>query len=130
MPRRADPGRAVSSAFVPNGVRRRSPAMKSYWIVQAERGLELEPRNVPTPEPKEGQLLVKVRASSFNRGELLTVHGAFDPRGKPAGIECAGEIAAGTAAFAVGERVMGRCVGGFAEYALMDAREAMRVPQR
>ena len=25
---------------------------------------------------------------------------------------------------------MGRCVGGFAEHALMDAREAMRVPQR
>ncbi|HVJ28875.1 MAG TPA: zinc-binding dehydrogenase [Gammaproteobacteria bacterium] len=104
--------------------------MRSYWIVQAERGLALEPRDVPTPEPKEGQLLVKVRASSFNRGELLTGHGAFDPRGKPAGIECAGEIAAGNAAFAVGERVMGRCVGGFAEYALMDAREAMRVPPR
>jgi NADPH:quinone reductase-like Zn-dependent oxidoreductase len=98
--------------------------------VQAERGLALEARDVPAPEPKEGQLLVQVRASSFNRGELLTGHGAFDPRGKPAGIECAGEIAAAGAGFAVGERVMGRCVGGFAEYALMDAREAMRVPQR
>jgi NADPH:quinone reductase-like Zn-dependent oxidoreductase len=104
--------------------------MRSYWIVQAERGLELEPRDVPTPEPKEGRLLVKVRASSFNRGELLTGHGAFDPRGKPAGIECAGEIAAASAGFAAGERVMGRCVGGFAEYALIDAREAMRLPPR
>ena len=104
--------------------------MKSFWIMPAEHGLELEPRNVPTPEPKEGQLLVKVRATSFNRGELLTGHGAFDPRGKPAGIECAGEIVAGGAGFASGERVMGRCVGGFAEHALMDAREAMRVPQR
>ena len=102
--------------------------MKSCWIVQSERGLTLEPRDVPTPTPKEGQLLVKVRASSFNRGELLTGHGAFDPRGKPAGIECAGEIAASAAGFAVGDRVMGRCVGGFADYALMDAREAMRVP--
>lgn len=104
--------------------------MRSYWVVQSERGLALEPRDVPTPEPKEGQLLVEVRASSFNRGELLTGHGAYDPRGKPAGIECAGEIAAGTAGFAVGERVMGRCVGGFADYALMDAREALRVPAR
>jgi NADPH:quinone reductase-like Zn-dependent oxidoreductase len=85
---------------------------------------------MPTPEPKEGQLLVKVRASSFNRGELLTGHGAFDPRGKPAGIECAGEIAAGGAGFAAGERVMGRCIGGFADYALMDAREALRLPAR
>ena len=104
--------------------------MKSYWIVQAERGLALEPRDIPTPEPKEEQLLIKVRASSFNRGELLTGHGAFDPRGKPAGIECAGEIAAAAAGFAVGERVMGRCVGGFADFALMDAREAMRMPPR
>ena len=104
--------------------------MKSYWVVQQQRGLALESRDVPIPEPKEGQLLVKVRATSFNRGELLTGHGAYDPNGKPAGIECAGEIAAATAGFAVGERVMGRCIGGFADYALMDAREAMRVPPR
>ncbi|HET7607648.1 MAG TPA: zinc-binding dehydrogenase [Gammaproteobacteria bacterium] len=104
--------------------------MKSYWIVQSPRGLELEPRDIPTPKPNEGQLLVKVRASSFNRGELLTGHGAFDPNGKQAGIECAGEIASDAAGFRAGERVMGRCVGGFAEYALMDAREAMRIPNR
>jgi len=104
--------------------------MRSYWVVQSERGLALEPRDVPTPQPKEGQLLVKVRASPFNRGELLTGHGAYDPNGKAAGMECAGEIAADAAGFTVGERVMGRCVGGFAEYALMDAREAMRVPAR
>ena len=30
---------------------------------------------------------------------------------------------------AVGDRLMGRCAGGFAELALMDAREAMRVPK-
>lgn len=101
--------------------------------MQAERGLALELRDVPRPGPKEGQLLVAVRASSFNRGELLTGHGAYDPQGKAAGMECAGEIAgigAGVAGFAEGQRVMGRCVGGFADYALMDAREALRVPAR
>jgi NADPH:quinone reductase-like Zn-dependent oxidoreductase len=107
--------------------------MRSYWVVPGERGLTLELRDVPTPAPKEGQLVVKVQASSFNRGELLTGHGAYDPKGKAAGMECAGEIAAlgaGVTGFALGERVMGRCVGGFAEHALMDAREAMRVPNR
>jgi NADPH:quinone reductase-like Zn-dependent oxidoreductase len=107
--------------------------MRSYWVVQAERGLTLEPRDLPEPKPQAGQLLVKVRASSFNRGELLTGHGAYNPSGKPAGIECAGEVAglgAGAGGFALGERVMGRCVGGFADYALMDAREALRVPER
>ena len=101
--------------------------------MQSERGLTLEPRDVPRPEPKDGQLLVKVRASSFNRGELLTGHGAHNPNGKPAGIECAGEIAGvggGVTGFTLGERLMGRCVGGFADYALMDAREALRIPAR
>src|SRR5687767_8581333 len=107
--------------------------MRSHWVVQGERGLTLERRDIPQPEPKDGQLLVRVRASSFNRGELLTGHGAYDPKGKPAGIECAGEVAglgAGAAGFALGERVMGRCVGGFADFALMDAREALRIPAR
>jgi NADPH2:quinone reductase len=107
--------------------------MRSYWIVQRERDLALELRDVPTPTPKEGQLVVKVRASSFNRGELLTGHGAHDPNGKPAGIECAGEVAslgAGVTGFELGERVMGRCIGGFADFAVMDAREAMSIPVR
>jgi NADPH:quinone reductase-like Zn-dependent oxidoreductase len=37
---------------------------------------------------------------------------------------------AGVAGFAAGDRVMGRCGGGFAEYATMDAREALPVPAR
>jgi NADPH2:quinone reductase len=104
--------------------------VKSYWIVPAAGAVTLELRDVPRPEPKDGQLLVKVAASSFNRGELLPAHA---PAAKPAGGECAGEIAAlgaGVTGFAVGERVMGRCAGGFAEYATMDAREALRVPAR
>jgi NADPH:quinone reductase-like Zn-dependent oxidoreductase len=107
--------------------------MKSYWVVPTERGAALEARDGAEPEAKEGQLLVAVRATCFNRGELLLGHGARAAGAKPAGIECAGEIAAlgtGVAGFAIGERVMGRCVGGFAPYAVMDAREALRVPAR
>ena len=47
--------------------------------------------------------------------------------------EAAGEVAAlgaGVAGLSPGERVMGRAPGAFAEYALMDAREAIAVPQR
>jgi NADPH2:quinone reductase len=106
--------------------------MKSYWVVPGAAAVTLEPRDVPRPEPGPGQLLVAVRASSFNRGELLPSR--VVPAGaKPAGIECAGEIAAlgeGVTDFVLGEHVMGRCAGGFAEYALMDAREALRVPTR
>jgi NADPH:quinone reductase-like Zn-dependent oxidoreductase len=106
--------------------------VRSYWLVPSGDGVALEHRDVPEPQPKEGQLLVKVRASSFNRGELIP-HAALGRGAKPAGGECAGEIAAlgaGVSGFALGERVMGRCAGGFSEHALMDAREALRVPAR
>jgi NADPH:quinone reductase len=104
--------------------------MKSYWVVPSAGAAALEPRDVPRPEPKEGQLLVKVLASSFNRGELIAGHGAG---AKPAGGECAGKVAgigSGVKGFVLGERVMGRCAGGFAAYATMDAREALRAPAR
>jgi NADPH2:quinone reductase len=106
--------------------------MKSYWLVPSGGAVTFEPRDVPQPEPAPGQLLISVRASSFNRGELLPSRVA-PAAPKLAGIECAGEIAAvgsGVTDFVVGEHVMGRCAGGFAEFALMDAREALRVPTR
>jgi NADPH:quinone reductase-like Zn-dependent oxidoreductase len=112
--------------------------MKSYQLIAHGDGFALELREVPRPEAGPGQVLVQVRASCFNRGELIRGHGAKQATAqqataKPAGIECAGEIAAlgeGVTGFAARERVMGRCVGGLGEYALMDAREALRVPAR
>jgi len=106
--------------------------MKSYWLVPSTGAVTLELRDVPRPEPKQGQLLIEVRASCFNRGELIPGHGT-PTSAKPGGGECAGEIAgigAGVAGFTLGERIMGRCAGGFSEYALMDAREALRPPDR
>jgi len=112
---------------------KRALRMRSYWIVPSAAGVALEPRDVPRPEPKAGQLLVAVQATSFNRGEMIVGRGAHAPAAKTAGGDCAGEVAAvgpGVTDFAVGERVMGRCAGGFAEYATMDAREALRIPER
>ena len=40
------------------------------------------------------------------------------------------KLGEGVSGFARGMRVMGRCPGSFAEYALMDARETMQVPER
>jgi NADPH:quinone reductase-like Zn-dependent oxidoreductase len=103
--------------------------MKAYWITPGPHAAGAELRETAAPEPKAGQILVRVRASSLNRGELLGyVPGAA---AKPGGGECAGEVVKtgeGVTGFAPGDRVMGRAAGGFAEYALMDAREAMAVP--
>src|SRR5207244_2746645 len=89
----------------------------------------VELRETATPEPKPGELLVRVRATSLNRGELLG--GKPGAPARAGGGECAGDVVKlgdGVTAVSTGDRVMGRCAGGFAEYALMDAREAMRVP--
>jgi NADPH:quinone reductase len=104
--------------------------MKAYWITPAAAGTAVELRETSVPEPKPGEILVRVRAASLNRGELLGGHGAS---AKPGGGECAGEVVKvgdGVTGIPVGARMMGRCGGGFAELALMDAREALRVPER
>ncbi len=105
--------------------------MQSWWI-RAEPGrTEVELRDVPVPQPGAGEMLVRVHAASLNRGELLPGHGSVDAR--PGGAEAAGEIVrlgAGLAGWSPGERVMGRARGGFAELAIIDGREAIRVPGR
>ena len=83
--------------------------------------------------PGEGEVLVRVRAAGLNRGELIAGHGLHAPGGgaKPVGGEAAGEVVEvgdGVVGYVPGDRVFGRCPGAFAEYALMDLREAMLVP--
>ena len=97
--------------------------MKAYYIQSGSRETTLELRDVPRPEPKAGQLLVRVRAASLNRGEFLAGHGLTKPGApKPAGTDGAGEVEGS------GERVMGRLPGSFAEYALMDRHDVIPVP--
>jgi NADPH:quinone reductase-like Zn-dependent oxidoreductase len=85
--------------------------------------MNLELREVPAPQPAAHQHLVKIHASSLNRGELIAGHGLIAAgAAKPAGQEAAGEVVGS------GERVMGRCPGGFAEFGLMDKTDAIPVP--
>jgi NADPH:quinone reductase-like Zn-dependent oxidoreductase len=107
--------------------------MKSCWIVTRDHQSTLEYREVPQPQPRAGELLVEVHATALNRGELIVggaVHGGPEKIG---GGECAGVVHAlgeGVAGWRRGERVFGRCRGGFAEYAIIDAHQAMAIPER
>ena len=93
--------------------------MRAYFLESAGARMNLTLREVPVPQPSPNQHLVKIHASSLNRGELLGGLGAA----KPAGQEAAGEVVS------TGEKVMGRCPGGFAEYGLMEKSDAIPVPR-
>ena len=107
--------------------------MRSYAMTATADAGIVELREVAMPEPGANQLLVKVRAASLNRGEFILGHG-LQKAGttKAIGMEGAGEVAkigAEVTNFRPGDRVMGRCGGAFSEYAVMDLREAMPMPE-
>jgi NADPH2:quinone reductase len=84
-------------------------------------------REVQRPVVPPGHILARVHASSLNRAEMRAVRILRAEPGKPAP---AVETGARVTGFKPGDRVMGRCSGGFAEYALIDVREAMPAPER
>ena len=107
--------------------------MQSYWMQMTDTGTTLALRDSPVPVPGPRQLLVRMHAAALNRGEFLLGHGLHGQPGswKAIGSEGAGEVAsvgAEASGFQPGDRVMGRCAGAFSEYALMDAAEAMAMP--
>jgi NADPH2:quinone reductase len=95
----------------------------------------LVPETRPVPEPKEGEILVKVHAAGINRPDILQREGAYPPPpGAPdiPGLEIAGEI------FARGPRATKHLVGdkicalvpggGYAEYCTVHETNALKIP--
>ena len=101
--------------------------------VLGDKGVEV--RDLPKPEPKPNEVLIRVRASSLNRADLLVAlghqHGSVGGVGARIGLECSGEVeAVGSEVKGVkaGDRVMGSAPGGFAEYVVTDAGRIHRIP--
>ena len=95
----------------------------------------VEVRDLPKPEPKPNEVLIRVRASSLNRADLLVAsghqHGSVGGTGARIGLECSGEVeAVGSDVKDIkpGDRVMASAPGGFAEYAVTDAGRVNRIP--
>ena len=95
----------------------------------------VEVRDLPKPEPKPNEVLIRVRASSLNRADLIVAsghqHGSVGGVGARLGLECSGEVEAVGAdvqGFKPGDRVMGSAPGGFAEFVVTDAGRVHRIP--
>ena len=101
--------------------------------VLGDKGVEI--RDLPKPAPKPNEVLIRVRASSLNRADLLVAlghqHGSVGGVGARLGLECAGEVeAVGSEVEGVkpGDRVMASAPGGFAEYVVTDAGRVHHIP--
>jgi NADPH:quinone reductase len=109
--------------------------MKAVFAVPAADGGVFEYREIAVPSPAAGEVLVAIRAAGTNRGELIQrpLLRSSNPALSPmrAGIEFAGEIIAlgdGVSAWRTGERVMGRGLGCYAEFTVVNQRALMLIP--
>ena len=88
---------------------------------------------LPRPVPKAGEVLIRVRAAGVNRPDILQRNGGYPPPpGAPEtlGLEVAGEIVVGSGRWHVGDRVCALLGGGgYAEYAVADARHVLPIPK-
>lgn len=106
-------------------------------VITAPGGPEvLEEREVARPTPAPSQVLVRIHATALNRADLLQRRGHYPaPPGAAAdipGLEYAGEVVevgSGVRELAEGDRVMGLLGGGgYAEYAVVQERMAVPIP--
>jgi putative PIG3 family NAD(P)H quinone oxidoreductase len=92
----------------------------------------LQPVQRPVPEPKPGELLVRVEAAGVNRPDVIQRLGLYPPPpGAPSilGLEIAGTVVAGDEA-RIGDKVCALVAGGgYAEYCAAPAAQCLPVPQ-
>jgi NADPH2:quinone reductase len=97
------------------------------------RGLVME--EVDRPEPKTGQVVVKVHSAALNFPDILLIAGKYQvkpPLPFSPGLEVAGTIdsvGAGVAGFSPGQRVLAQLsMGGFAELAVAPVEAIQPIP--
>ncbi len=92
----------------------------------------LKPARLPLPRPKAGEVLIRVRAAGVNRPDIVQRLGMYPPPpGAPdtLGLEVAGEVVVAAGRWKAGDRVTALLGGGgYAEYAVVDARHALPIP--
>jgi len=92
----------------------------------------LVPTTLARPVPGPGEILIKVAAAGVNRPDIIQRLGYYPPPpGAPAtlGLEVAGEVVTGFGRWKAGDKVCALLGGGgYAQYAVVDARHALPIP--
>lgn len=113
------------------------PATMTCVEIKTPGGPEaLVPTERPVPQPKPGELLIKVAASGVNRPDLAQRAGAYPPPPGASdlpGLEAAGTVAAigaGVSDWSVGDAVCALTPGGsYAEYCIVPAPQCLPPPK-
>jgi putative PIG3 family NAD(P)H quinone oxidoreductase len=110
--------------------------MRAVVVTEPGEPEVLQVHEVPDPEVKAGEVLVRVAAAGINRADLLQRQGNYPPpRGASPylGLECAGTIAElgdNVAGWSVGNEVCALLAGGaYAELVAVPVGQLMPVPQ-
>lgn len=109
--------------------------MKAAVLVKHGKAEEaFEMREVPRPEPAKGQVLIEVETSGLNFADVLARLGKYKDAPEPPsviGYDVCGrisELGSDVSGVTVGQRVVALTrFGGYAEYALADARGLIHV---
>lgn len=106
--------------------------MKAIITKQPGGAEQLQIVDYDKPEPKEGELLIKVHAAAVNRTDIVNRESSSRYLANPIlGVEVAGTVekAGSRTDIKIGTRVMGLVNGGgYAEYVVMPVERAMLIP--
>lgn len=109
--------------------------MKAIRVLEPGGPEVLRISEVPAPEPKAGELLVRIKAAALNRADLMQRRGLYPPPEGATdilGLEMAGEIeqiGEGVSGWSPGDRVCALLPGGgYAEKVVIPADLAIPIP--
>ena len=109
--------------------------MKAIRIHFAENGDELRMEEVPQPEPKAGEVLIKTQAIGVNRADLGRRRTASEGQQEPPripGLDVAGvveSVGADVTNWRPGDQVMGLVRSAYAEYSIANTVLTYRPPE-
>ncbi len=114
------------------------PATQTVIEISHPGGPEvLVPATRPVPEPKAGEVLIRIAAAGVNRADCLQRMGRYPmPPGAPdiPGLECSGtvvKLGEGVSQWREGDQVCALMIGdGYSEYAAAPAVQCLPVPER